>query len=55
MAAAFPAITILVAALVLWSAVGKIRGDPRIVRVVHEIVGVPLKYFPTLADCDAAA
>ena len=54
MAAAYPAITILVAPMVLWSAIGKIRRDPHQVRIVHEVVGVPLKYFPALAACEAA-
>ena len=54
MGTAYPVTTILVAALVLFSALGKIRRDPHIVQVVHEIVGVPLKYFPALAACEAA-
>ena len=49
---AYPAITILVAALVLWSAIGKVRRDPYQVRIIHEIVGVPLKYFSVLAACE---
>src|SRR5262245_35329760 len=53
-AAAYPAITILVAAMALWSAIGKMRRDPHQVRSIHEIVGVPLKYFPALAACEAA-
>ena len=38
----------------LFSGIGKIRRDPRIVRVIHEIVGVPLKYFPLLIACEFA-
>ena len=45
-------ITILLAAMVFFSGVGKIRRDPRIVQVVHEVVGVPLQYFPILAACE---
>jgi hypothetical protein len=48
------AITILLAAMVLWSAVAKLRRDPNVTRVVHEIVGVPLRYFPLLAACEIA-
>jgi DoxX-like protein len=33
---------------------GKIRLDQRQVRVIHETVGVPLKYFPHLAACEFA-
>ena len=48
------AITFIVAAIVALSAVMKIRRDPRIVRSIHEIVGVPLNYFPFLAACELA-
>jgi len=37
-----------------FSGVGKIRRDPRIVRVIHEVIGVPLSYFPLLAACEFA-
>jgi len=47
-------ITITLAAMVVLSGVGKIRRDPRQMRVIHEIVGVPLKYFPLLAACEFA-
>jgi hypothetical protein len=33
------------------SGVAKIRHDPRIVKVIHETVGVPLQYIPMLAAC----
>ena len=47
-------ITIMLAAMVLWSAVALLPRDPNVTRVVHEIVGVPLKYFPLLAACEIA-
>ena len=37
-----------------FSALGKLRRDPHIVTVIHEVVGVPLKYFPLLAACEFA-
>jgi hypothetical protein len=40
--------------MVLWSGVAKLRHDPNVIRVVHEIVGVPMKYFPLLAACEVA-
>src|SRR5205814_2946546 len=46
--------TILLAAMVTFSGIGKIRRDPRIVQVIHEVVGVPLKYFPLLIACEFA-
>ena len=51
---AYLVITILLAAMVAFSGLGKIRRDPRIVRVIHEIIGVPLRYFPLLAASEFA-
>jgi len=48
------AITLVFAVMVLFSGIGKIRRDPRQVKVVHETVGVPLEYFPALAGCEFA-
>src|SRR5258705_3401082 len=44
--------TVLVALMATFSGVGKIRRDPRQVKVIHETVGAPLKYFPLLAICE---
>jgi uncharacterized membrane protein YphA (DoxX/SURF4 family) len=54
MGIAYLVITILLAAMVTFSGIGKIRRDPRIVQVIHEVVGVPMKYFPLLAACEFA-
>jgi hypothetical protein len=51
---AYLVITILFAMMVAFSGLGKIRRDPRQVRVVHETVGVPLRFFPFLAACEFA-
>jgi DoxX-like family len=51
---AYMVVTIAAAAMVAFSGVGKLRRDPKIVHVVHEIVGVPLNYFPHLAACEIA-
>jgi len=51
---AFRALSILLAAMVLFSGIAKIRRDPKVVRVVHEVVGVPMRYFPFLAACEFA-
>ena len=51
---AYLVVTILFAAMVMFSGVGKIRRDAHQVRVIHEIVGVPLKFFPLLAACEFA-
>lgn len=47
-------VTIVLAAMVLFSGIGKLRNDPHIVNVIHETVGVPMKYFPALAACELA-
>lgn len=47
-------ITLIVAALVAFSAIAKIRRDPHVVQTVHEVVGVSLSYFPLLAACEFA-
>jgi hypothetical protein len=51
---AYLAITILLAAMVLFSGVAKVRRDPNVIRVIHEVVGVPLRYLPLLAACEFA-
>src|SRR6266849_1131061 len=51
---AYLVITPLFAIMVTFSGLGKIRGDPRIVKVIHETVGVPLRYFPMLDACEFA-
>jgi hypothetical protein len=51
---AYLVITLVFAAMVGFSGLGKIRRDPRIVHVIHEVVGVPLKYFLLLAACELA-
>jgi hypothetical protein len=51
---AYLVVTILLALMAAFSATGKIRRDPRQVKVVHETVGVPLRYFSLLAACELA-
>jgi hypothetical protein len=40
--------------MVAFSGLGKIRGDPHIVKVIHETVGVPMRYLSLLAACEFA-
>jgi hypothetical protein len=37
-----------------FSGIAKLRRDPKVAHVVHEVVGVPFKYFPHLAGCEFA-
>jgi len=45
---------VLLALMVAFSGLLKIRRDPRSVKVIHETIGVPLAYFPLLALCEFA-
>ena len=51
---AYLVITLAFALMVSYSGAGKIRRDPLQVKVVHETMGVPLKYLPLLAACEFA-
>lgn len=54
MGIAYLVVTIVLAAMALFSGIGKLRHDPKIVTVIHEIVGIPMRYFPLLAACEIA-
>src|SRR4051794_461474 len=54
MTIAYLAVTVLFALMTTFSAVMKIRRDPNVVKIIHEVVGVPMKYFPLLAACEIA-
>jgi len=51
---AYLAVTVLAAAIVTFSGVAKIRRDPKVVKVIHEIVGVPMRYLPLLVASEFA-
>jgi hypothetical protein len=51
---AYVALAVLMSLLVVASGVAKLRGDPRVVKVIHEVVRVPRKWFPWLAACEFA-
>jgi uncharacterized membrane protein YphA (DoxX/SURF4 family) len=51
---AYLVLTLAFAFIVSYSGIGKIRRHPLQVKVIHETVGVPLKYFPFLATCEFA-
>jgi hypothetical protein len=51
---AYLVVTVVLAAMATFSALGKLHRHPKIVHVVHEVVGVPLQYFPHLAACEFA-
>ena len=51
---AYLTVTLLFALMTAFSALMKIRRDPNIVKIIHEIVGVPMQYLPLLAACELA-
>src|SRR5438128_3804863 len=56
MFAAYVCVAIITSLLLgLVSAVGKLRRNPYIVKPVHQVVGVPMQYFPILAGLEIAA
>ena len=54
MTIAYLVVTIVLAVMAAFSGLGKLRRHPKIVHVVHEVVGVPLIFFPHLAACEFA-
>jgi uncharacterized membrane protein YphA (DoxX/SURF4 family) len=51
---AYLAVSILLAIILMYSGIAKLRRDARQVRVVHDTVGLAFKYFPVLAACEFA-
>ncbi len=45
---------VVLALMLAFSGLGKIRRDRVPVKVIHETLGVPFKYFPLLAACEFA-
>lgn len=50
----YVALAVLMSLIAVGSGVLKLRRDPKVVKVIHEIVGVPLKWLPWLAACEFA-
>ncbi|HUJ31307.1 MAG TPA: DoxX family protein [Candidatus Acidoferrum sp.] len=54
MVTAYMVTAAVIAFMVVFSGIGKIRRQPLQVKVIHETVGVPFKYFLPLALCEFA-
>jgi hypothetical protein len=54
MGIAYLVITGTLAGTLLGSGLGKLRHNPHIVKIIHEVIGVPFQYFPALAACEFA-
>jgi hypothetical protein len=48
------ALVVLMSLLVVFSGVAKLRHDTHVVRIVHGVVRVPMKWFSWLAACEFA-
>jgi uncharacterized membrane protein YphA (DoxX/SURF4 family) len=51
---AYVILAVATALMVGYSGVAKLRHDPYVVNVIHQVVGVPLRWFPLLAACEFA-
>jgi uncharacterized membrane protein YphA (DoxX/SURF4 family) len=51
---AYTIIAIVMAFLLVFSGVAKLRRNPNIVHGLHEVIGVPLRWLPWLAACEFA-
>jgi hypothetical protein len=48
------ALVVLMSLLVIFSGVAKLRHDAHVVRIIRDVVRVPMKWFPWLAACEFA-
>src|SRR5580765_7454694 len=46
--------TAIMALIATFAGIAKLRHDQHVVQVIHETVGVPMKYLPLLAACEIA-
>lgn len=50
----YTALAIVTALIVAASGTMKVRHDPKVTMIIHDVVGVPLRFFPFLAACEFA-
>ena len=51
---AYSGLAVVTALIVSASGMMKVRRDPKVMKIIHEVVGVPVKFFPFLAACEFA-
>jgi len=54
MSLAYTALAVVTSLMVSASGMLKLRRDPKVLKVIHDVVGVPLTFFPLLAACEFA-
>lgn len=51
---AYCVIAVLYAAMLIFSGITKLQHHPQAVQIIHDLIGVPLQFFPLLAACEFA-
>jgi hypothetical protein len=54
MSVAYGVLAVVTSVMVTFSGMMKVRHDPKTIKIIHEVVGVPLRFFPFLAACEFA-
>lgn len=47
-------IAVLYSGMLVFSGITKLQQHPEAVRIIHDLIGVPLEFFPLLAACEFA-
>ena len=48
----YTVLAVVMSLMISFSGMMKVRHDPRTTKIIREVVGVPLKFFPYLAVCE---
>ena len=48
----YTGLAVVTALVVAASGMMKVRRDPKVMKIIHEVVGVPVEFFPLLAACE---
>jgi hypothetical protein len=54
MSFAYTALAVVTSLIVAASGTMKLRHDPKVTKIIHDVVGMPLRFFPFLAACEFA-
>jgi DoxX-like family len=54
MSFAYTALAVVTSLIVAASGMMKVRLDPKVTKIIHDVVGVPLRFFPFLAASEFA-
>jgi hypothetical protein len=51
---AYCVLAVVYSGMLIFSGILKLQHTPQAVQIIHELIGVPLEYFPVLAACEIA-